>query len=291
MNPSRIAIILKGPRTEPPIFDSLKKLFFSGTDETEYILLEIIQFPFCGNIYNFYDLLPQDELSEEGESSLSIDTIPLLQERVRNFCQNGKRTKLLPGLTEEDVGRLLSYKRTDFSQLFLFFDIELQDRRDDKDKIIRQLTNVFSNETENGKLYVNYPMVESLKDIGTDGACYQDCLVPVSDIPNYKRLVGARTCLKNVSKYDEQTWKLLCKRAVQRSSCLLIEGCPQGEALKSVPFLSFKEHREQGSQNALYVRQYENHISAKSEVMVLSSIPLFLLDYYQESFWKKMVEE
>jgi len=45
----------------------------------------------------------------------------------------------------------------------------------------------------------------------------------------------------------------------------------------------------ESTQEALYVRQYERHISAKSEVMILSSIPLFLLDYYQESFWEKMV--
>lgn len=290
MNPSRIALIVEGPKTEPPIFDSLKKLFFSGAGETENVSLEIIQFPFCGHIYNFYELLRQEGLIEEGTSSLPVDTIPLLQERVRNFCQNGKRVELLPGFTNEAVDRLLSYKRNDFAQLFLFFDIELQDFHGDKDEIIRQLTTIFSNETENGKLYINYPMVEALRDIRIEGACYHDCLVPISNIKSYKKLVGARTCLTNVSKYDEQTWKFFCNRAVQRVSCLVMEGRPLDEALKRAQRMSFQDYRDHSSQYALYVRQYENHISTKSEVMVLNSIPLFLLDYYQESFWKKMVE-
>jgi len=161
----------------------------------------------------------------------------------------------------------------------------------DKDKIIRQLTTIFSNETENGKLYINYPMVEALKDVGVDGTCCQPCLVPVSDIPNYKQSIGGRSFFADVRKYKEETWKLFCKRAVQGASCLLKKGRPLCEVLKCVPRLSFQDYREHGSQNALYVRQYENHISAKSEVMVLSAIPLFLLDYYQESFWKKMVDQ
>ena len=290
MSPSRIAIIVEGARSEPPIFENLRKLFFSGADEAEAVSLEIIQFPFCGNIYNFYDLLPHEELAKEGATSLSVDTIPLLQDRVKNFCQNGNRGGLLPGFTEEDVGRLLSYKRNDFAQLFLFFDIEQQDPRGDKDKIVRLLTNVFSNETDNGKLYINYPMVEALRDIRKEDACYHDCLVPISDIKSYKKLVGTRTCLTNVSKYDEQTWKRFCTRAVQRISCLLMEGCSIDEAEKRTQRMSFRDYRAHGSQHAIYQKQFENHISTKSEVMVLSSIPLFLLDYYPESFWKKMVE-
>lgn len=291
MSPSRIAIIVEGARAEPPFFNSLQKFFFSGTEEAENISLEIIQFPFCGNVYNFYDLLVQEELMEEGATSLSVDTIPLLQERVRRFRQLGKRGELLPGLADRDIDRLLSYKRADFAQLFLFFDIEQQDPRKDKDEIIRLLTSVFSNETDNGKLYINYPMVEALKDINKDDVCYLNCLVPISDVPRYKEKVGEKSGFTDVRKYGKDTWRLFCKRAVQRVSCLCMEGCPLDEALKRVPHMSFQDYRKLGSQDAIYLRQFKNHISTKSEVMVLSSIPLFLLDYYPESFWKKMVEQ
>jgi len=287
VNPSRIAIIVEGARAEPPISKSIKGCFFSGEEETG---LEIIQFPFCGNIYNFYDLLPQEELTKEGVTSLSVDTIPLLQERVKNFCHNGNRRGLLPGFTNKDVDRLLSYKRNDFTQLFLFFDVELQDSHSDKNKIIQQLTTIFSNETESGKLYINYPMVEALRDIRKDGTCYQDCRLPVSDIPRYKEKVGARSGFTDVKKYGVETWRLFCTRAVQRVSCLFMEGCSLDEALNATPHLSFQDYRRLCPQDAIYLRQYKNHIDAKSEVMVLSSIPLFLLDYYPESFWKKMVE-
>jgi len=290
VNPSRIAIIVEGPKTEPPIFSSLSRLFFSKSAETENVSLEIIQFPFCGNIYNFYDVLLKDELTEEGTLSLSVDTIPLLQERVRNFCRDGRRRELLPGLSQETIDRLLSYKRNDFAQIFLFFDIELQDPRTDKDEVIRRLTNIFSDETDNGKLFITYPMIEALKDVTAEGTCDQNCLLPISDIVNYKETVGSRSSFPDIRKYKEETWKLFCKIAVQRASCLLTENCPPCDALTSKPLLSFQKYREQGTQETLYLRQYENHISVKSEVMILSSLPLFLLDYYQESFWKKMID-
>ena len=289
MNPSRIAIIVEGAWTEPLIINSLKKCFFSGEEETENVSLEIIQLPFCTNIYNFYSLLLNEGLIEDYESSLPVDTIPLLQEKIRKTYQDGNLSRHLPRHTEEDVQQLLSYNRNDFAQLFLFFDIELQDPCGDKDEIIRQLTTIFSNETENGKLYINYPMVESLRDIQTDDECYQNCLLPTSDIPNYKRLVDSRSCFKDANKYNVDTWKLFCKRAVQRASCLLSGDCPPCDDVRRTSLLSFQQYREHGTQDALYVKQYENHISAKSEVMVLSSMPLFLLDYYQESFWRKMV--
>lgn len=290
MSSSQIAIIVEGVKTEPKIFNSLKRLFFSGSGGTENISLEIIQFPFCGNIYQFYELLRADGLTDEGSFELPVDTIPLLQDRVKNLWKNGQREGLLPRFDQKDVDRLLRYKRTDFSQIFLFFDAELQDPHDKKDEIIRLLTTVFSDETGNGKLYINYPMVEALKDIRKGVPCCQDCLLSMSDISGYKMIVGKRSGFTNVENYKVGTWQLFCKRAVQRVSCLLLKDTPVCGDSKSISSISFQDYRKKVIQQSLYILQYDKYISVNSEVMVLSSIPLFLLDYYREPIWKKMVE-
>ena len=52
-----------------------------------------------------------------------------------------------------------------FSQIFLFFDYDFQNRIgvDRVNDILEEMLDYFDDETENGKLYVNYPMIESLK--------------------------------------------------------------------------------------------------------------------------------
>lgn len=45
----------------------------------------------------------------------------------------------------------------------------------------------FDNETENGKLYISYPMVEALRDF-EEGKCGKagQCLILVAEMGNYK---------------------------------------------------------------------------------------------------------
>ena len=69
-----------------------------------------------------------------------------------------------------------------FSQIFLFFDYDFQNRLGTQkvNGILDEMLDFFSDETENGKLYINYPMIESLKY--------------TKEIPdaNYRRYVATR---------------------------------------------------------------------------------------------------
>ena len=57
--------------------------------------------------------------------------------------------------------------RDDFSEVYLLFDYDTHQtnlgRKDDVDAVAQMLES-FDNETENGKLYISYPMVEALRD-------------------------------------------------------------------------------------------------------------------------------
>ena len=75
---------------------------------------------------------------------------------------------LFRSLPFEDNGVILPKdKRLDtlFSQVFLFFDYDFQNRigAQKVNNILDEMLDFFDDETENGKLYINYPMIESLK--------------------------------------------------------------------------------------------------------------------------------
>lgn len=85
-----------------------------------------------------------------------------------------------------------------FSAIYLVFDFEPQDHKYSDEKII-DLVKTFNNETELGKLYINYPMVEAyyhlekLPDIN-----YNDRVIDLEGLKGktYKKLVNTSTCLK-----------------------------------------------------------------------------------------------
>lgn len=59
-------------------------------------------------------------------------------------------------------------------------------KSDDGD-VINQMLESFDNETENGKLYISYPMVEALKDF-EPGICGEPntCFAAIEDLVNTK---------------------------------------------------------------------------------------------------------
>ena len=59
-------------------------------------------------------------------------------------------------------------------------------KADDVDTIVQMLKS-FNNETENGKLYISYPMVEALRDYKS-GVCGDKaaCFVAAADMKEYK---------------------------------------------------------------------------------------------------------
>ena len=58
--------------------------------------------------------------------------------------------------------QLKGVRRKDVAQIYLFFDYDGHATLADDDDMARMLAH-FDNETENGKLYVSYPMAEALK--------------------------------------------------------------------------------------------------------------------------------
>lgn len=118
----------------------------------------------------------------------------------------------------------LRYK-DDFTNIFLVFDYERHDPKFSEKKILN-MQKKFSDTTDMGKLYINYPMIESyqhLKSLPDEG--YKDRKVPVSLQPGkmYKKLVSNESVIEEIidfpDKIDDAMKKEISDAGVRSKCC------------------------------------------------------------------------
>jgi hypothetical protein len=143
----KILFIFEGQKTEPKIGDCLQHHFFSEDSSIIYSV-------FGSNIYSLYDVLRRDE---------HADVFEVLKEQMPS-------SQGLQDLDSSDIG-----------EIYLFFDHDGHDTRADNSKILNLLA-TFNNETDNGLLYINYPMVEAIKELEP----FKNKVCAISDNRRYK---------------------------------------------------------------------------------------------------------
>lgn len=130
-----ILFVFEGARREPMLFESIKYLFFEKETDT-------IVYSFGNNIYNLYK-----QIMELGTG----DIVSLLREIHRGNEENPFK----------DIAN-----SSDFAEIYLFFDYDLQHKFLSLEEInsrLKDMLELFDDETSNGKLYINYPMIESIR--------------------------------------------------------------------------------------------------------------------------------
>ena len=160
-----ILFVFEGEKREPDLFRTLQRLYFPRDNET-------IVCSFGGNLYKLYDLYQElEELGEEG------DIVAILKERMA-----GKQDNPLA-----DVER-----SSDFSEIYLFFDFDFHHKHLSVEEInsqVKEMLTMFNDETDRGKLYINYPMIESIRYMKElPDACYHTYLVAREDCCDFKAL-------------------------------------------------------------------------------------------------------
>lgn len=81
----------------------------------------------------------------------------------------------------------------------------------------------FQNETDGtiGKLYINYPMLESYRDCKKFyEESYREKVVKFDCLKNYKEIVGKRGNCVNLSRYSEQNFIDLCRMNLAKANYL-----------------------------------------------------------------------
>ncbi len=131
-----ILFVFEGVKREPDLFRTIQRLYFSNREEQ-------IVCSYNNNIYQLY----KDLQEYDGDG----DIVSLLMEKFASQKDNPLK----------DID-----KSADISEIYLFFDYDFHNRNLSLEEINRQVKEMletFDNETEYGKLYIDYPMVESIR--------------------------------------------------------------------------------------------------------------------------------
>lgn len=251
MNKKCIALIYEGQKSEKQLTGNLNKCFFE-----EFTELVPIMFPAGENIYMLWNQLKEDDFE--------TDVIEVLRE------YNPIARKVLEG-----------YQRNDFMEVYLFFDYDGHTNNAEgcNNGVILEMLETFSDETDLGKLYINYPMVESLRDNLAEEICYRRCWVPLAEAGDYKHVVHEMERYQDFRKYTKQDWSVFCRNAVRKVNCIVnskYEIPDRDEFIKNMGQAVLF-----GSQQRKFIRQ--------DKIAVINSFPLFLLEYFKPDFWREVI--
>lgn len=247
-----IAIISEGEKTEKQIINNLQRNFPAFSNK-------IIFLSYKTNIYKLFKEIERDE---------DIDIINLLKERQI------KANEVREDVQEIDVSNINS---DNISQIYLFFDYDGHTDNASDEEIVKML-NKFDNETENGKLYISYPMVEALKHIKKDNLDVNNYLVKAKIRINYKNLVSLNTDYENLVNLTKENWIFIIYENLKR--CLF---------LFEIKNINYEIYSKRIDQESIFNKQLDKYISKEEKVLVLSAFPFFLIEYFGEEFFSLVV--
>lgn len=181
---SRSLLIVEGKHEKDELFLLLFKCF----PELNININDI--WVYGTNIYMLYDDIVREYGNDWANEDLDID-LPFV-------------------ISKKEQSEKLCY-RNDFTNILLVFDYERHDPKFSEEKIT-EMQRCFVNSTDMGKLYLNYPMVESylhLKSIPDED--YSNKKIPVSLQPGarYKSLVKKESVIASYTEFPDRIDDLL----------------------------------------------------------------------------------
>lgn len=254
------------------LFDTFKALFFPDKSDTIFCT-------YNSNIYTLYRKLKEYDLFGSFHAG---DTIAVLKD-------------VLP---EQEAAKLTGKDSSSFSEIYLFFDYDFQESSstlDENNMRIRQMLEYFDDETGSGKLYIHYPMVESLRytkklpdenycgyTVTRDECrCFKDLTQRFSFYSSYDHIqfperISAERKQARLSGI-QRNWEHLIRMNVRKAYFL----CCGSE--------SYPEDKTLVAQGRIFENQLCKYVERNPcRVSVLNSFPLFLYEYFPwETFSKE----
>lgn len=216
--------------------------------------------------------------------ALEVDTVSVFKEIL---LEKGDET--LKEIREDEV-----------SEIYLFFDYDFQEKTrtlEENNRRLSEMLNFFTDETANGKLYINYPMVESLRytkelpdyDYWTYAVTRQKC-----QEKRFKHQVHEFSFYKSNLEYLVLTIKPADDDAkIQQKADTAMTNWRHivtMNASKANYICNNKNElpEEVNSQKEIYDNQLAKYIeTTECKVAILNAFPIFLFDY----FGKKIVSD
>ena len=165
----------------------------------------------------------------------------------------------------------------DFSDIILVFDFEPQQDVPRFDKI-RVLLQFFDKSTENGKLYINYPMMQSYRHFAVlPDAGFKKLIVTKEDARHYKEIVGEISGFTNV---DHHSYNLFVSIAYHH--LLKINFILNGKY--ELPDKNFVYNLSQVDLFDIQLRL----LNEKGYIYVVNTFALFIIEYNASEFYKQI---
>lgn len=259
-----ILFVFEG-RAEDKLFDSIKKLFFSKSTD-RFICT------YRNNIYQLYSKLKEHGFFEESGVSTVAVLNQILQERGDD--------------TLKDV------LQSDISEIFLFFDYDFQHSQlslDKNNQHVKKMLDYFNDETENGKLYINYPMFESIRYTRElPDRDYVNYTIKREQSKGFKRLTNDFSFYKSLnhlmvsegSAKTESTQKDEMERAKRNWEYLVGMNVIKANYICS-DFKVRPACKDDISQLAVFNAQLAKFVyTSECRVSILNAIPIFLYEYF-----------
>lgn len=253
-----ILFVFEGYKREPDLFYSIQRLFFDKTNEH-------IVCSFGNNLYQLYKELKKYE--DNG------DLVSILREKYEKSQDNPFKSRL----------------SSDFSEIYMFFDYDFQNVNlplEVMNSQLKEMLDTFNDETNNGKLYINYPMVESIRYTNKlPDSCFHTYTVSREQCRKFKLIADKFSYYKsldfiildkrkadddNKTKVVLDNWNIVRKQNVDKANyiCTGTNGSPKTKEIVSQGNI-FK------NQLSKYVSQFPCRIS------ILNAFPMFLYEYFK----------
>ena len=181
-----------------------------------------------------------------------------------------------------------------FSETYLFFDLDLHNQNS-KNSLstghkldqVRTLVNFFNDETGNGKMYISYPMIESVrytKELPDN--CFHTYTYPAFST-NFKQDAAAFSAYPNLdfisfrfsTKGNKQKgWEIEVPKLIKNWMNISKQHILKANWLCNRQ-LSIPASYNSVQQNSVFNAEREL-ITQKEEISILNAFPLFLFDYF-----------
>ncbi len=257
--PANILLIVEGAKLEPNFFEKI----------AEFYDLNVKIYSLKTNIYLLYSKLK--------ELSFDADVKDVLRELLTN---------------KEDLA-ILEEK---FAYTYLIFDCDAHNSYENSNKSLfdnvidnlsklKELTDYFTDETDpsRGKLYINYPMMESYRDCDDffDGT-YKDRVVDISQLGQYKQLVSFKKLGSyRIDKLNCQQYEHLIKMNLYKLN-YICNG--KWEAIKYEDYLTV-------SASSSVLAKESEFVLKSNFISVLNSSLFFSVDFFgnQEGYFDRVI--
>ncbi|MEA3315056.1 MAG: hypothetical protein U9Q30_04300 [Campylobacterota bacterium] len=237
-----ILFIFEGKNTEPRIFENMKKYFLHKKEKN---ISQDIIFCYGTVIYKLYK-----EFFTDATLDKDLDLVTILKPKDKD-------------------NKIIKFGQV--SEIYLFFDYDSH-ASNASDSKLKSMLELFNDETSDyGKLFISYPMLESLQHIKKD----VDFSKTVEISQNGYKKTARANCEKrflHFNDYTEIIWEYLINQHSKKANFIVND--------------TFEYPVKIIEQLDIFDNQKAKYIDKENKVAVLSAFPLFLLDYYGVSKFK-----